>query len=59
MSDKEITEQTAFMIAGIPTPPDQENIGSTDGISEAVEAMMDKIEDTFYSEDARQENDRE
>jgi hypothetical protein len=54
--DKKITEQTAFETGGIPTPSDQENIGSTDKISEAVEGMMDNIEHAIYPEE--DENDR-
>ncbi len=51
MSDKQITDQTAFETAGIPTPPDQENIGATDGISDAIEAIMDNIEDSFTTDE--------
>ena len=29
--EKELREQTAMETAGIPTPPDQEHIGATDG----------------------------
>ncbi|WP_192894558.1 hypothetical protein [Paenibacillus contaminans] len=46
-SKKVITEQTAFETAGIPTPPDQENIAATDMISEAVEEMIDHLEHSF------------
>jgi hypothetical protein len=51
MSDKQITDQTAFETAGIPTPPDQENIGATDGISDAIETIMDNIEDSFTTDE--------
>ncbi|WP_176706351.1 hypothetical protein [Paenibacillus hemerocallicola] len=51
MLDKKISEQTAFETGGIPTPSDQENIGSTDKISEAVEGMMDNIEHAIYPEE--------
>lgn len=48
MSSKRVlTEQTAFETAGIPTPPNQENIAATDMISEAVEEMLDHIEHSF------------
>ncbi|NHN30752.1 hypothetical protein [Paenibacillus agricola] len=50
MTDNKITEQTAFETAGIPTPSDQENISSTDKISEVIESIMDNIEDAIYPE---------
>ncbi|WP_238402840.1 hypothetical protein [Paenibacillus mesophilus] len=52
MADKKITGQTAFETAGIPTPPDQEHIGSTDMISDVIEGIMDNIEEELYPEDA-------
>ncbi|MDQ0903784.1 MULTISPECIES: hypothetical protein [unclassified Paenibacillus] len=56
MTDKNITEQTAFETAGIPTPSDQENIAATDKISEMVKGIMDNIEHAFYPEaDGNQE----
>ncbi|MEF3304110.1 hypothetical protein [Paenibacillus sp. GYB003] len=51
MADKRIADQTSFETAGIPTPPDQENIGATDSISDAVEAIMDNIEKELYDDD--------
>lgn len=51
LADKKITEQTAFETGGIPTPSDQENIGATDIISEAVEGMMDNIERAIYPDE--------
>jgi hypothetical protein len=53
VTDKKITEQTAFETAGIPTPSDQENISSTDTISEVIEGIMDNIEDEIYPEPDR------
>lgn len=50
-SDKQITEQTSFETAGIPTPPDQQNIASTDKISDAVAAIMDNIEEAIYPDE--------
>jgi hypothetical protein len=47
MSDKVITDQTAFETAGIPTPPDQEAITPTDMVSEAVEEIMDNIRKAY------------
>ncbi|WP_409341534.1 hypothetical protein [Paenibacillus sp. MBLB4367] len=46
-SSKVITDQTAFETAGIPTPPDQENITATDMVSEVVEEIIDNIEHSF------------
>ncbi|MFD0870328.1 Uncharacterised protein [Chlamydia abortus] len=46
--EQKITGQTAFETAGIPTPPDQEDMGATDGISEVVEAILDNIEDNLF-----------
>jgi hypothetical protein len=39
MSEEEITDQTAFEAAGIPTPPDEEDVTPTDMVSEAVEKI--------------------
>jgi UDP-glucose 6-dehydrogenase len=51
MSDeKEITDQTAFQIAGIPTPPDQQDCAATDMLSEAVENIMDNLQKEFQGE---------
>jgi hypothetical protein len=35
----------------IPTPPEDESKAPTDAISEAVEEMVDKIQDTFDGDD--------
>lgn len=43
-------EQTAFETAGIPTPYDQQDIGSTDGVSDAIQSIMDHIEEEIYHE---------
>ncbi|MBD0383202.1 hypothetical protein [Paenibacillus sedimenti] len=53
MTDKKITDQTAFETAGIPTPSNQENIASTDKISEVIKGIMDNIEDGIYPETDR------
>jgi hypothetical protein len=50
VTDKKIAEQTAFETAGIPTPSDQQDIASTDKISEVIEGIMDNIEDAIYPE---------
>jgi hypothetical protein len=47
VNDEKITNQTAFGVAGIPTPSDQEDVSPTDMISGAVEEMMDNIQGTL------------
>jgi hypothetical protein len=47
VNDEKITNQTAFGVAGIPTPSDQEDVSPTDMISGAVEEIMDNIQGTF------------
>ncbi|MBD2864558.1 hypothetical protein [Paenibacillus oceani] len=44
-TDHSMFEQTAFETAGIPTPYDQQDIGSTDGVSDAIQSIMDHIEE--------------
>lgn len=46
MSDKEITDQTASKTAGIPTPPDQEDV-TLDMVSDAVEEITENIQETY------------
>lgn len=46
-----IIQQTSEETAGIPTPPDQEDMAATDGISTIVEAVMDQIEDALFPEE--------
>lgn len=48
MTDHKITEQTAFETAGIPTPEGQENIASTDKVSDVIQGIMDNIEHSIY-----------
>ncbi|MDF2717138.1 MAG: hypothetical protein K0R28_4063 [Paenibacillus sp.] len=52
MADNKIEEQTAFETAGIPTPPGQEHIASTDKISDVIEGIMDNIEEDLYPDEA-------
>ncbi|MBB6674702.1 hypothetical protein [Cohnella nanjingensis] len=43
----ELEDQTAYMIAGIPTPPDQQDIAATDMLSEAVGELTDELQHAF------------
>lgn len=47
VQDREIADQTAFEIAGIPTPPDHQDAAATDPISGAVAQIMDNIQHAF------------
>lgn len=61
MSNDRDYDQTAESIAGIPTPPDNENIGPADSLNEWVEAIMDSIRLDFTGADeltARRPDDR-
>jgi hypothetical protein len=40
----------------IPTLPEEESNAPTDAINEAVEEMVDKIQDTFDGDDAKKED---
>lgn len=47
MQNREIADQTAFEIAGIPTPPEHQDAAATDTISGAVAQIMDNIQHAF------------
>lgn len=46
-----IIQQTSEETVGIPTPPDQEDMAATDGVSEFVEKIMDEIQKSVFPDD--------
>jgi hypothetical protein len=58
MSEKKNQEQTAFEVAGIPTPPGQEKTTPTDLVSGAVEIIMDRIQHTFQGNEQKPSKER-
>ncbi|KIL39318.1 hypothetical protein SD70_20505 [Gordoniibacillus kamchatkensis] len=47
VSEKQDLSQTAEPTAGIPTPPEGEDVGPADSLNEWVEAVMDTIQRDF------------
>lgn len=46
-AEKGYYNETTNTAAGIPTPPDRENIGPFDSLNEVVEGIMGNIEQAF------------
>jgi hypothetical protein len=51
MTDNRYYNETTNTAAGIPTPPENENIGPFDSLNEWVEEIMDTIQHDFVRDD--------